>query len=60
MQSETEKCNSGCGNEKCSRPKGHKGKHFDFTDGISSWTDKGAERVNREIQEKQKVVAVAN
>ena len=57
---ETMQCNSVCGEEKCEKTQGHKGKHASFhgTAGepqISLWTDAGAERVNRESQENQNI-----
>jgi hypothetical protein len=48
-------CTSVCGEDRCEKVQGHKGKHASFhdTEGepqISLWTDGGAERVNREVQ----------
>jgi hypothetical protein len=40
-----QKCTSSCLDEVCELPAGHRGKHWH---GGCSWTDQGAERVNKE------------
>jgi len=42
---EEQQCTSVCGDNRCQLPAGHKGKH---RLGGCSWTDAGAERINKE------------
>ena len=55
----SERCGSVCGGDVCERARGHKGKHRSFhgPDGrlqLVTWTDKGAQRMNKELIESKK------